>query len=42
MYELITQDTLQEYEAFIQSHPKGNFAQSFLWGKQKPDRKSVV
>ena len=36
MYELITQETLQEYEAFIQSHPKGNFAQSYLWGKQKP------
>ena len=36
MYELITQDTLQEYEAFVQSHPKGNFAQSALWGKQKP------
>lgn len=36
MYELITQDTLQEYEAFVQSHPKGNFAQSCLWGKQKP------
>ena len=36
MYELITQDTLQEYEEFVQSHPKGNFAQSYLWGKQKP------
>ena len=24
MYELITQDTLQEYEAFVQSHPKGS------------------
>ena len=36
MYELITQDTLQEYETFVQSHPKGNFAQSALWGKQKP------
>jgi len=35
-YELITEKTLQEYEAFVQSHPKGNFAQSFLWGKQKP------
>jgi len=36
MYELITRDTLQEYEAFVQSHPKGNFAQSWLWSKQKP------
>ena len=36
MYELITQETLQEYEAFVQGHPKGNFAQSYLWGKQKP------
>ena len=36
MYELITKDTLQEYEAFVQSHPKGNFAQSWLWSKQKP------
>jgi len=36
MYELITQETLPEYEAFVQSHPKGNFAQSYLWSKQKP------
>ncbi len=36
MYELISQETLQEYEAFVQSHPKGNFTQSYLWGKQKP------
>ena len=36
MYELITEKTLPEYEAFVQSHPKGNFAQSYLWGKQKP------
>lgn len=35
MYELITKDTLEEYEAFIASHPKGHFAQSSLWGKQK-------
>ena len=36
MYELITDQTLAEYEAFVQSHPKGNFAQSSLWAKQKP------
>ena len=35
MYELITEKTLPEYEAFIQSHPQGDFAQSSLWGKQK-------
>lgn len=35
MYELITEETLPEYEAFIQSHPQGHFAQSSLWGKQK-------
>ena len=36
MYEFITEKTRPEYEAFVQSHPKGNFAQSYLWGKQKP------
>ena len=36
MYEFITEKTLPEYEGFVQSHPKGNFAQSYLWGKQKP------
>ena len=36
MYEFITEKTLPEYEAFVQSHPKGNFAKSYLWGKQKP------
>ena len=36
MYELITEKTPPEYEAFIQRHPKGNFAQSSLWAKQKP------
>ena len=35
MYELITEKTMPEYEAFIQSHPQGHFAQSHLWGKQK-------
>ena len=36
MSELITEKTLAEYEAFVQTCPKGNFAQSVLWAKQKP------
>lgn len=31
MTELIQESTLAEYEAFVQSHPKGHFAQSSLW-----------
>ena len=36
MTELVTEKTLAEYEAFVQGHPKGHFAQSSLWAKQKP------
>lgn len=36
MATLITQTQLEEYEAFVQSHPKGHFMQSILWAKQKP------
>ena len=36
MSERVTEATLQEFEDFLQRHPKGNFAQSSLWGKQKP------
>lgn len=36
MSEIITKDQIPEYEAFVQSHPKGHFAQSVLWAKQKP------
>lgn len=36
MIERVNEQNLQEFESFIQSHPKGNFAQSVLWGKQKP------
>lgn len=35
MTELINEQTLAEYEAFVQGHPKGNFAQSYYWSKQK-------
>ncbi|MGI6577023.1 MAG: lipid II:glycine glycyltransferase FemX [Eubacteriales bacterium] len=37
MTEIVTDKTLDEYEAFIASHPKGHFMQSSLWAKQKPD-----
>jgi len=36
MAERVTEQTLQACEEFMQRHPKGNFAQSRLWGKQKP------
>lgn len=36
MAELVTEQTLEEYEAFNSTHPKGHFAQSVLWAKQKP------
>ena len=35
MSERVTEATLAEYEAFLQHHPKGNFAQSYLWSRQK-------
>ena len=35
MTEIINETTLAEYEEFVQGHPKGNFAQSSLWAKQK-------
>ncbi len=36
MSEIITNQQIPEYEAFVQSHPKGHFAQSVLWARQKP------
>lgn len=36
MTERITTQTVAEFEAFNQSHPKGHFAQSTFWAKQKP------
>ena len=35
MIQRVTKENLAQYEAFLQSHPKGNFAQSVLWSKQK-------
>ena len=36
MTEYVNEKNLAEYEAFVESHPKGHFAQSVLWAKQKP------
>ncbi len=35
MFEFINETTLQEYEEFISSHPKGHFLQSYRWAKVK-------
>lgn len=35
MFEFITKETLQEYEAFIWNHPKGHFLQSSQWAPVK-------
>ncbi len=35
MTEIINEKSLAEYEAFVQGHPKGNFAQSSYWARQK-------
>lgn len=37
MIEFVTKENLAEYEAFISSHPKGHFMQSYLWSRQKPE-----
>ena len=44
MTEYVNETNLDEYEAFVQGHPKGHFAQSFLWAKQKPawDWKAII
>ena len=44
MTEYVNKTNLDEYEAFVQGHPKGHFAQSVLWAKQKPawDWKAII
>ena len=44
MTEYVNETNLDEYEAFVQGHPKGHFAQSVLWAKQKPawDWKAII
>ena len=35
MFEIVTQKTLPQFEAFVQHHPKGHFLQSHLWAPVK-------
>jgi lipid II:glycine glycyltransferase (peptidoglycan interpeptide bridge formation enzyme) len=37
MIEAVTQDNLDEYENFVQAHPKGHFLQSHPWSRLKSD-----
>lgn len=39
---LLTPDRYTEYDAFLQSHPKGHFLQSTMWGKVKDSWKNEV
>ena len=39
MFEIVTQETLPQFEAFVQHHPKGHFLQSHLWAPVKSDWK---
>lgn len=36
MSQIVTEEMIPAYEAFVQQHKKGHFAQSVLWAKQKP------
>lgn len=37
MFEIVTKETLPQFEAFVEHHPKGHFLQSHLWAPVKPD-----
>ena len=39
MSELVTAATLEEFESFVETHPKGHFTQSHIWSLQKPQWK---
>mgnify|MGYP005952341965 CR=1 FL=1 len=36
MYEIITGENHEEFEAFVRRHPKGHMLQTYEWSKQKP------
>ena len=35
MYEIITAENHEEFEAFVRHHPKGHMLQTYAWSKQK-------
>ena len=37
MLEIVTKETLPQFEAFVEGHPKGHFLQSHLWAPVKSD-----
>ena len=37
MFEIVTKETLPQFETFVEGHPKGHFLQSNLWAPVKPD-----
>ena len=37
MFEIVTKETLSQFETFVEGHPKGHFLQSNLWAPVKPD-----
>ncbi len=37
MFEIVTKDTLAQFEEFVAGHPKGHFLQSRLWAPVKSD-----
>lgn len=39
MYEIVTEQTLPQFEAFVAGHPKGHFLQSYDWAPVKNDWK---
>lgn len=39
MVEIVSTDTLAEFEAFVSAHPKGHFLQSHKWSAVKPNWK---
>lgn len=42
MIEVIREEDMPEFDAFVASHPKGHFMQTSLWAKQKPEWQHIA